>query len=210
RRVGPRLLGVAEKMSFRAEQGSTDLKHSGGLSFPTSVLAALPIESEQDGMLLGKANPLLLRGAADLLSPLRAPAPAANSGSVRGEGSECKWRFDDSRSVIDLDASGSFPRNTEIEALLTFANEGEVNFNQPETHTLSVREHHSFLALPDPGYVAREYDPRVGFFGESFQDFSQPYNQPLERKYIARCRLEKKDPTATVNDPGKPITFYLD
>jgi hypothetical protein len=73
-----------------------------------------------------------------------------------------------------------------------------------------VREHHSFVALPDPGYVPREADPRVGFFGEEFKDFSQAFNQPLEREYIARWRLEKKDPNAAVSEPVKPIVFYLD
>jgi uncharacterized protein DUF4953/uncharacterized protein DUF5117 len=210
RRAGPRVLVLAENSSFRAEHGSTELKHSVELSFPTSVLAALPIEAEQDGTVLVNANSLLLRDAADLLSQMRRPAQAVNGQIVRDEARDSKWRLDESRSVLDLDASGSFPRNTEIEALLTFSNEGEVDFNQPETHTLSVREHHSFVALPEAGYAPREADPRVGFFGDSFQDFSQPYNQPIERKYISRWRLEKKDPSAAMSEPVKPIVFYLD
>ncbi len=112
--------------------------------------------------------------------------------------------------MIDLEASGSFPRNTEIEALLTFTNDGEADLNQPDTHTLSVREHHSFVALPEPGYAPREADPRVGFFGEVFKDFSQAFDQPLEKEYIARWRLQKKDPNAAMSEPVKPIVFYLD
>jgi hypothetical protein len=41
-------------------------------------------------------------------------------------------------------------------------------------------------------------------------DFSQPYDQPLEREYIARWRLQKKDASAAVSEPVKPIVFYLD
>src|SRR5690349_2479521 len=52
RRVGPRVLVIAENTNFRAESGSPDLKQSVAASFPTSVLAALPIEPEQDGTLL--------------------------------------------------------------------------------------------------------------------------------------------------------------
>jgi hypothetical protein len=210
RRVGPRVLVIAENSAFRAERGSPDLKHSVELSFPTSVLAALPIEAEQEDRLLVNANPLLVRDAANLLSQMRRPAQAVNGQMVREQAHDSNWRLDEGRSIVDLEASGSFPRNTEIEALLTFSNEGEADFNQPETHALSVREHHSFVALPEPGYAPREADPRVGFFGESFRDFSQPYNQPLERKYIARWRLEKKDPSAPVSEPVKPIVFYLD
>jgi len=210
RRSGPKVLVIAENLSFRAQNGSADLQRSVELSFPASVLAALPVEAEQDGALLVNANPLLLRDATDLLSQLRRPTQAVNGVMVRQESKDSNWRLDDSRSVVDLDSSGSFPRNTELEALLTFTNDGEVDLNQPDTHILSVREHHSFVALPEPGFEPREADPRVGFFGETFQDFSQPYNQPLTRKFIARWRLQKKDPSPAVSEPIKPIVFYLD
>ena len=210
RRSGPKVLVIAENLSFRAQNGSADLQRSVELSFPTSVLAALSVEAEQDGVLLVNANPLLLRDATDLLSQLRRPTQAVNGVMVRQESKDSNWKLDDSRSVVDLDSSGSFPRNTELEALLTFTNDGEVDLNQPDTHTLSVREHHSFVALPEPGFEPREADPRVGFFGKTFQDFSQPYNQPLTRKFIARWRLQKKDPSAAVSEPVKPIVFYLD
>ena len=205
-----RVLVIAENSSFRAERGSSELRKSVELSFPTSVLAALPVEAEQDGALLVDAKALLVRDAADLLSQMRRPTQAVNGQMVRQESKDSNWKLDDARSVIDLDASGSFPRNTEIEALLTFSNDGEADLNQPETHSLSVREHHSFVALPEPGYTPREADPRVGFFGEEFKDFSQAFDQPLEKEYIARWRLQKKDPNAALSEPVKPIVFYLD
>jgi hypothetical protein len=117
---------------------------------------------------------------------------------------------DETRSLIDLDASGSFPLNTEIEALLTFTSDGERDLNQPDPHTLSVREHHSFVALPAPGYATREQDPRVGFFGEEFQDFSRPYDRSINRVFIDRWRLQKKDPNAAMSEPVKPLVFYID
>lgn len=210
RRVGSKVLVMAENLSFRAEHGSPELKRSVESSFPTSVLAALPIEAEQDGNLLVNANPLLIRDATDLLSQLRRPTQAMNGRMVRTPSADSIWRLDESRSVIDLEHTGSFPLNTEVEALLTFSNEEEVNLNQPDRHALSVREHHSFLALPPPGYKPREMDPRVGYFGESFLDFSQPFDRPLQRRFIERWRLEKKDANSAVSEPVKPLVFYLD
>jgi Met-zincin/Domain of unknown function (DUF5117) len=210
RQVGVRALVIAENSSFRAENGSADLKKSVELSFPTSVLAALPVEAEQEGTLLVNANSLLLRDATDLLSQLRRPTQAINGQMVRQEVHDSNWKLDETRNVIDLEASGSFPRNTEIEALLTFTNDGDADLNQPDTHVLSVHEHHSFVALPETGFTPREADPRVGFFGDAFQDFSQPFDRPLRRQYIARWRLEKKDPTAPLSEPLMPIVFYLD
>ncbi len=211
RRVGGRVLVVQENTGFRAEKGSADLKHSVESSFPTSVLAALPVEAEQDGTVLVDASSLIVRDASDLLSQLRRPTRVVGGTTVRDEKSiGADWRLDRERSLVDPDHSGSFPLNTEFEVLLTFATDAESRLNQPDAHTLSVREHHSFVALPEPGYEPREQDPRVGFFGTSFQDFSQAYDHPLTRIFVDRWRLQKKDPKAALSEPVKPIVFYLD
>ena len=211
RRVGSRVLVVEENTNFRAEKGSKQLQYSVRESFPTSVLASLPIDTEQNGTLLLDATNLLVRDAADLLSQLRRPTRAIGGAMVREDASHAaNWQLDKDRSVIDLEHSGSFPLNTEIEVLLTFATDSESDLNQPNPHALSVREHHSFVALPEDGYQVREQDPRVGFFGVDFDDFSQPYDQPLARHLISRWRLQKKDPKSALSEAVKPIVFYLD
>lgn len=211
RRVGSGVLVVQENTGFRAESGSRELKHSVEESFPTSVLASLPIEAEQDGTVLVNASSLLVRDASDLLSQLRHPFHIVGGAVVRDSSAHAgDWRLDKDRSVVDLDHSGSFPLNTEIEVLLTFATESESDLNQPDPHALSIREHHSFVALPEAGYEPREQDPRVGFINLEFDDFSQPYDRPLARYLASRWRLEKKDPNAAASEPVKPIVFYLD
>ena len=211
RRAGEHVLVVAENTSFRAENGSHELKHSVEESFPTSVLASLAVEADQDGTLLVNVSPLLVRDAADLLSQLRRPARAVGGVMVREQSSHgADWHLDKDRSVVALDHSGSFPLNTELEVLLTFATDSENDLNQPDPHALSIREHHSFVALPDGGYEPREQDPRVGFFTVGFDDFSQPYDRPLTRYLVSRWRLQKKDPNAALSEPVKPIVFYLD
>jgi hypothetical protein len=210
RRVGMRVLVIQENTDFRAENGSAELKHSVASSFPTSVLAVLPVEAEQDGTVLADASPLMVRDASDLLSQLRRPTRAVGGQLVRDEKSAGDWRLDKDRSLVDPDHSGSFPLNTEIEVLLTFATDSESSLNQPDPHSLSVREHHSFVALPEPGYEPREQDPRVGFNTASFQDFSRSYDRPLNRFLITRWRLQKKNPSAALSEPVKPIVFYLD
>jgi Met-zincin/Domain of unknown function (DUF5117) len=211
RRVGMRVLVIEENSSFLAPNGTPELQHSVEYSFPTSVLASLPVEAERDGTVLVNGDSLLLRDAFDLLSQLRRPSRAIGGVVVRGQSSKATdWRMDKDRSVIDLEHTGSFPLNTEVEALLTFATDSESDLNQPDPHALSVREHHSFVALPAPGYEPREQDLRVGFITTSFQDFSQPYDQPLTRYLVQRWRLQKKDPNAALSEPVKPIVFYLD
>lgn len=211
RRVGMRVLVIEENSSFVAPNGTPELQHSVEYSFPTSVLASLPVEAERDGTVLVDAGSLLVRDAFDLLSQLRRPSRAVGGVVVREQSSKgADWRLDKERSVIDLEHTGSFPLNTEVEALLTFASDSESNLNQPDPHALSIREHHSFVALPAPGYEPREQDPRVGFISVGFQDFSQPYDRPLTRYLVNRWRLQKKDPNAAISEPVKPIVFYLD
>ena len=211
RRLGMRVLVIEENTGFRADNGSSELKHSVQESFPTSVLASLPIEAEQDGTVLVNANSLLIRDAADLLSQLRHPTRAVGGVMIRDQsGSSASWRLEESRSAVDPEHSGNFPLNTEVEVLLTFTSDAESELNQPDAHALSLREHHSFLTLPAPGYQVREHDPRIGFFGPDFEDFSQPYDQPLARELVNRWRLQKKDPSAPLSEPVKPIVFYLD
>jgi hypothetical protein len=207
RRVGMRVLVIEENTDFRAENGSAELKRSVESSFPTSVLAALPVEAEQDGILLLDASTLIVRDAFDLQSQLRRPTRVVGGVPVRDEKSAgADWRLDKDRSIFDPDHSGSFPLNTEVEVLLTFATDSESQLNQPDAHTLSVREHHSFVALPEAGFEPREQDPRVGFFGTSFQDFSQPYDHPLRRFLISRWRIRKKDPGAARAGRSSPLS----
>lgn len=211
RRAGKNVLVIRKNTGFRATEGSPGLKRSVEYSFPTSVLAALPIEADESGTLLVNAQNLVIRDAVDLLSQLRRPTRAVGGMLVRDTSAKpIDWRIDKDRSVIDLEQSGSFPLNTEIEALLTFTTDAETDLNQPDPHVVSVREHHSFLALPEAGYEIREQDPRVGYFATSFQDFAQPYDHPLNRYLVNRWRLQKKDPDAALSDPVKPLVFYLD
>lgn len=211
-RVGPRVLVIEENTRFRASAGPAAVEKSVEASFPTSVLAALPIEAESNGTILVNANLLILRDVFDVLEQLRNPQRAIGGNIVRTPTQAGPaWRLDSDRSVVDLEYTKNFPRNTEVEAMLTFtSDQPQFNVNTPDPHALTVREHHSFVALPEPGFEPRERDPRVGFFGPEFDDFSQPYGQPLERGFIARWRLIKKDPNAAVSEPVKPITYYLD
>ena len=41
-------------------------------------------------------------------------------------------------------------------------------------------------------------------------DYATPIGEPIVKRYIARHRLQKKDPSAAISDPVKPIIYYLD
>jgi len=44
----------------------------------------------------------------------------------------------------------------------------------------------------------------------SYFDYSTPVHEPIQKYFIERHRLEKKDPSAAVSEAVNPIIYYLD
>jgi hypothetical protein len=128
-------------------------------------------------------------------------------------GGQGAYKLDSSRSAVHGENTRAFPRNTEVEVVLTFEGDpagGEIRSVTPSADAVTVRQRHSFVASPPPGYEPRELDPRAGYFGVSWLDYAAPLGEPMERRWIARHRLEKKDPAAAMSEPVEPIVYYLD
>ena len=97
------------------------------------------------------------------------------------------------RSSIYPARTKAFPKNTEVETILTFTsdNPGELVRNvTPEPTLLTMRQHHSFVEAPT-GYVPRAANPRVGNTVRRLSNLSAPFNKNTEVQWIRRWRLEK-------------------
>ncbi|MBS1662779.1 MAG: zinc-dependent metalloprotease [Bacteroidetes bacterium] len=136
-----------------------------------------------------------------------------------GESLGATYRLDDARSAVWMNNTRNFPKNTEFEAMLTFASSGSGQGGggrrrsgqvAPDPAAVTLRSHQSFVELPDAGYHPRKFDPRSGFLTFSYQDFSAPMNEPLTKRFILRHRLQKKDPSASVSEAVEPIVYYID
>jgi len=199
-RVGPRVQVVQQNLRFRAPHGNDALRKGMEESFAGSVLAALPIESEEGAAVIVDATPLLMRDAADVEGLLRR----------RNQGT---FRLDTARSSIYLARSKAFPKNTEIETTLTYASDNPgplVTRVAPDARALTIRLHHSFVEPPDAGYTPRAADPRIGVSTLAYKDYSAPYTENTDVRLVRRWRLEKKDPNAAISEPKQPIVYYLD
>ena len=199
-RVGPKVQVVQRNLKFRALNGNAALQEGMEESFASSVIASLPIDSETGGTLIVDATPLLIRDAVNVEAFLR----RANEGT---------YKLDAARSSIYLDKTKAFPRNTEVEVTLTYASDAggsKINSIAPDGRSLTIRLHHSFVHVPDPGYQPRPADPRIGAIPLTFKDYSKPYHDSTDTHWVLRFRLEKKDPTAALSEPKEPIVYYLD
>ncbi|HEU4456315.1 MAG TPA: DUF5117 domain-containing protein, partial [Longimicrobium sp.] len=199
-RTGPRVLLVQPNQGFRATTDDPHERRAVETSFAQSVLWGFKVEAEEGGRVLVDATDFALRDAHGVIPALRR--------ARQGE-----YKLDATRSALHLPNTKAFPRNTEIEVTLTFTGENPgawVRDVAPSPDALTVRERHSFVALPEPGYEPRESDPRAGFFGISFYDYATPIDQPIERRFISRHRLRKASPGAAMSEAVEPIVYYLD
>ena len=203
-RQGSKVLLTQTNEEFRG--ASTDLSEQLAIrqSFPESVLWGFKIEAESpDGGLLLDATDFFLQdvhGVAEALANTQQGA----------------YKVDASRSAIALEDTKAFPKNTEVEAILTFTTDSAprgqyVRDVTPDPHALTVRERQSFIALPEPGFTPRRYDPRAGYFDLAYRDYSAPLGNDLQQRLIERHRLIKKDPNCRENcDPVEPLVYYVD
>jgi hypothetical protein len=186
---------------FRAVTNDPREQKAVNESFAQSILFSFNVEAEADKILLVDATSFLLRdahGAADKIRKTK-------------QGS---YTLNEARSAIYIANTKNFPKNTEMEATLTFVGGADagrfINEVAPTTEAITLRMHHSFVELPDSNYHTRNYDIRSGFFGTSYFDYGSDFSEPIEKMIINRHRLQKKDPSAPMSEAVKPIVYYLD
>ncbi len=199
-KTGPKVLLLQPNYRYRAESDNVEEQKSVEEAFAQSVLWGFETAAESDGRVLVDATSFLLQDAHGVAETLKR----------REQGS---YSLDASRSAIFLPRTKNFPQNTEFEATLTFVGKptgGYIRAVVPSAEAVTVRQHHSFVQLPDDEYQPRKYDPRSGYFPLSYYDYATPIDQPLQKQFIYRHRLQKKDPIARVSEAVEPIVYYLD
>ena len=199
-RIGPRVLLIEPNLRFRAINSDPLERRAVEDSFAQSILASFKVEASEGKTVLVDATDFFLSDAYGFVKTLR-------------DTEQGTYELDRARSAIYLPRTKAFPLNTEVEAILTFKTDKPgplVGTVTPDPEAVTIRQHHSFVALPEPGYVPRRHDPRVGFFGIEVYDYGSPFTGPVEKRWIARHRLEKKDPNAAVSEAVKPIVYYID
>jgi len=190
-RVGPRVLMIEPNYAYRALSDDPAERRAVEDSFAHSVLAGFKVESATANGVLVDATEFFLTDAHNIARRLR-------------EAQQGSYSLDKNRSAIYLPRTKAFPRNTEVEVTLTFTTNDRpgplLREVTPTADAVTVREHHSFVASPPPGFTPRRADSRVGIFGIEFYDYASPFTGPITKRWIARHRLE----------PGQSLVYYVD
>jgi len=130
-------------------------------------------------------------------------------GRVGGRGMDASRTF--------LEKIVSFPENINVEVNQTFtggaaagADGGGAARGGFRGNSATVVTSHSMVKLPEVPMMPRLFDDRVGYFSQNLYDYGRQDHRAMQRTYITRYRLEKKDPNADISEPVKPIVYYVD
>jgi len=200
KRIGPRILLMEPNYGFVAQSENLNEAQAVRDAFAPSVHWGFEMVAETGERVLVDATQFFLRDARGVIDQIAA----------RGEGD---FTLDASRSAIHLPATRSFPENTEVESILTFtsSNPGQlVNGVAATGGAVTLRQHHSFIQLPDNGYHTRIADARVGVNGPTVYDYATPIDADTRVRLAARHRLRKANPDADRSEAVEPIIYYVD
>jgi hypothetical protein len=200
RKAGNKLLLVEKNYDYRANSNDSDERKAVQDAFAESVLWGFEVIEAKDGSFVVDATSFYLQDVHDVAETLN-------------KMKQGNYKPDNSKSALHFPMIKNFPQNTEVEAIITVSGTASgyyIRSVAPSPNNITVRQRHSFIQLPDAGYKPRNFDPRSGYINISFMDYATPISEPITKRYIARHRLEKKDPSAPVSEPVKPIIYYLD
>jgi len=123
------------------------------------------------------------------------------------------------------DKINSFPEDSTVQMNLNFisARGGETGGSLAEllgfepmpdqledSRSAPLRVTYNMWYRGDDGYKPRLADPRIGYFTQDFFNVDRFMDEDRTERYIMRFNLKKKDPTAAMSDPVKPIVWTID
>ena len=200
-RSGPRVLLVAPNYSFRATSNNPDERLAVRDAFAESTLWGFEVAAEEGNRVLVDATNFYLRDVHQVTNTLATRTAGHLSTrchaqrvlSSKHEKLSAKHRSRNhadfhrrTRGAIRASKSCQCPKRSR------FAN---------ATRSCNCRP---------PGFKPRVFDPRAGYFGIDYMDFATPIEEPITKRFIARHRLQKKDPNARVSEAVEPIVYYVD
>jgi hypothetical protein len=236
-RIGPKILLVQTNESFRSSSANAAERKSVEDSFAKSVLWGFTSAAESNGRVLVDATEFLLRdvhGAGGALRPGNYRVDRTRSAFYlpRTKAFPKNTEIEMTLTFVNEPAGGRGGGGGPVQGPPPIGEgvpptgsgragggggrgfgglfSGTVASVTPSAETVTMREHVSLVELPDNSYKPRYDDPRAGYGGLTFVDYSVPIGEPMQIRYIRRHRLEKKDPNAPVSEPVKPIQYWVD
>jgi hypothetical protein len=229
-RVGPKVFLVQPQESFRSSSANPAERKSVEDSFAKSILWGFTVAAESNGHVLVDATDFFVRdgdGAASALRPGTYRVDRTRSAVYmertkafpKNTEIEVTLTFSNEATAGGRGGGGGPAGGPPAIGAAGAAGGGGRGFGlfsgtvasvTPEADAVTLREHYSLVELPDGNYTPREDDPRAGYGGLTYVDYSVPIGEPMTKRFIHRHRIVKKDPNAEMSEPVKPIEYWVD
>ncbi len=115
-----------------------------------------------------------------------------------------------------IESIHSYPINVEVRTVRTYSSNSDKLLSTSIANAVSLGLNTSFLLLPKEPMRARIFDPRVGFFTDGYNVFSDNDQKMTTKRFITRWRLEPKPEDiekmkrGELVEPKKQIVYYID
>ena len=189
--TGERLY-VHKKSTKNICDPNSTLKASFERNFTAPIWKSYKIKASNDSTILVDLSPLFT-GDVKELNPFKTGVPQATmSGSPIND-------------LCMITGIKTFPRNVQIKSQLGYSSKGE-----PFTVTMT----RNIIVLPEKPMRPRYADPRIGYFDEKKEYFTDKEDGVVPVSYIKRWNLQPVDSSAyhrgELTEVIKPIVFYID
>jgi len=190
RKSGDKILVVHRNVRFRANEGTPE-GNAVKLAYSDSVIYALPVicPSPSGGSLVDLTRIFM----SDDQQIGREIGPGFFFAYDRSTWAKVKAFA----SNMELEVNAVYSGNSQIDTVI-------------DPRGVQVNVHYSISELPNTGYRPRKADDRVGYFLSVQKDFSDKTDDQHFIRYINRWDLKKKDPSASLSPPEKPIKFWIE
>jgi hypothetical protein len=229
-RVGPKVFLVQPQESFRSSSANPAERKSVEDSFAKSILYGFTVAAESNGHVLVDATEFFVRdgqGAGTALRPGTYRVDRTRSAvymertKAFPKNTEVEVTLTFSNEAAGGGRGGGGPAGgpPAIGAVGGAGGgggrggglfSGTVASVTPSAEAVTLREHYSLVELPDGNYTPREDDPRAGYGGLTYVDYSVPIGEPMTKRFVRRHRIVKKDLNAEMSEPVKPIEYWVD
>lgn len=179
-------------------------------SFPEAILGSFRIEQthpEKKLYLLNITNLFygdILRLSEGVSTILGGPYQLDREKS----GPEYVKSFPDNANVL-MKLHYYSPRGSEPNPIMIMLGLGSEN-QLEDSRSAPLKVTYNMWWRKDSNYTERVGDPRVGYFTTDHFNLARFLTDDRTERHINRWHLEKKDPTAKLSEPVKPIVWYID
>lgn len=203
RRVFDRIEVVATTPRYKFDPENA-ISKAANANVSEAILVSTKIVKEEDGKIAIKLDDIVENEKLHRISPMPSADPKAD-----------KKRFNVgklSKDKTKISSIDNFEQNTHVVVDYVFENgtpkvRGGNEITDPRYTTVKLQ--HAFIELPESDFQPRRDDSRIGYFGKQFDDLTSDQTF-IGKDIINRWHLKKKDPTAAVSDPVKPIVWWIE